>query len=722
MRQLYSCSFNYGLFSIMHLRLSTLMLCTVLSMSASFALAQEPVSSSVQAQNPLPSLTPPATAAISAPLTERSAQESLPAPIDQRSANAWVVNFQDTDLHAAVLQVAEIIGGNYIIPPGLAGKVTIVSQTPLNKHELKELMLTMLAVNGFTVVSSGGGTFIIQPNADARKGKVIVDKRGNIQGETFVTRVLPVRYADLNDLIQAIQPLMSDYAVVKPLVEASALLIADKADNVQKVATIISELDYKQTDEVETVKLTQSWVGNVMPMLEKLAPRELGAGGKGTATPMRVVGDERTNTIMLKGDAASRKRIRDLINQLDQPDTSGVSIQVIPLRNADAVKMADMLKDIFTNTAAAQAPTQGGTAPAPYIVSIKANQSTNALVVHAPPTVVDEIRKILVQLDVPRPQILIEAAIVEVNDELLDQLGVQFGIGDAAFKGGLIATSLTPSPSAAGAASVTGGLGQFLQDKGVANSGLIGGGITGITNIGDKFSLLVQALSADARANLLSTPSITTVNNEEAKIVVGQNVPFRTGSFENSATGPNPFTTIQRQDIGVTLKVTPQINENNAVLLKVEQEVSSLQPTSVAGAADIITNKRTINTTVLADNRQTIALGGLISDDKTTARSQVPFLGDIPVLGLLFQNNQANSTKRDLVVFLRPTILNNSDDIDSMNMRKMNGLWELNLGAKSKKKPLGPDNVKQEMETFYEPDFTKQHEFTPLPWLDQENN
>lgn len=640
------------------------------------------------------------------------AQTPAPPSIDARAPDAWVVNFKDSDLQTVINQVAEITGDNYVIPPNLTGKVNVLSQTPLTKNELRDLLLSLLYANGFTVTPSGS-LLVITPIADAKKTTTPVDASGKIEGETFIVRVLPVKYANVADVLQAVQPLVSDFGVIKNLADANALLVADKAGNVQKIAQLLAQFDVPDATGVETIRLNKNWVGNVMPLLEKLAPRELAASGKPTASPIRIVGDERNNSIMLRGTADARSHLRTMIAQMDQSVEDDATVQVIPLYNADAAKIADMLKDMFPATAAAAA-TPGATPSTP--VSIKANAATNTLVVHAPASVIAQVRRVISQLDKQRSQVLIEAAIVEINDDLLNQIGIQFGAGESAFSSGLVASSL-----AAGTAGTLGdpatSLASVLQTINAPNSAMIGGGLTASIGSQHGFTALIQALAANSRANLLSTPSITTVDNEEAKIVVGQNVPFRTGAFETSNNNTvNPFTTIQRQDVGITLKVTPQIGENNHVLLKVEQEVSSLQPTTVSGAADIITNKRTINTTIMADNGQTLALGGLISDNKNTAKTKIPLLGDIPVIGLLFQSNQETNTKSDLVVFLRPTVLPGKEEIEGLNLRKYNGLWELTLGEGAKDTPLTAENLAPEIEKLYTPDFTQTPPGVPLPW------
>jgi len=671
----------------------------------------------VMAKAGYPAAATPAGAVPAPVLVDASGAPASPSP--GAPANKWVINFKDADIQSVIQQVAKITGENYIIASNVAGKVNVISQVPLSKSELKELLLSVLYINGFSVTTSGKA-LVIGPNVDARKNGVTLDHAGAMNGTSFVARVLPVKYANVTELMQAVQPLTSDFAVLKSMTDSNALLVVDKADNVRKVADIVAELDYPETDEMESVKLKYGWVGNIMPLLDKLAPRELAASGKPALSSIRVVGDERNNVVILKGDRAARSRLRVLIERLDQPTDNGGTVQVIPLRNTDATKIVDTLKDMFANTAGNAGGAPGKTAVIP--VSIKPYASSNSLVVRGSPQDIDAVRKVVDQLDVQRSQVLIEAAIVEIDGDLLHQLGIQFGTGQGAFESGLVASSLPTSGSSALAGPLA-GLGGYLQSINAPGSALVGNGFTAAVSSHANFVALISALASDSRANLLSTPSIMTINNEEAKIVVGQNVPFRTGSFDAAqatTTGVvNPFTTIQRQDVGITLKVTPQINENNRVFLKVEQEVSSVQPTTLAGAADIITNKRTVNTTILALNGQTVALGGLISDNKTQVNSKVPILGDLPYLGALFRSNQDETVKSDLVIFLRPTILENGDDIASTNLRKYNGMWELDLGA-APKNGLTADTVKAKLDQLYTPDLSDNA--GPLPWQTGQKN
>jgi general secretion pathway protein D len=617
---------------------------------------------------------------------------------DINQNDAWTFNFKDAELQNFLEQIALITGDNFIFPTPMTGKVNISSQTPLKKVEILELMQTILRLSGYSMVKTGHIT-AIQPSDQAKKFKVPVDASGKIAGQQYIARVFPVKYANVADLVQAMSMFISDHGVVKGFNEVNALLVADSADNVQKIQQLLSVIDNSDNQTVDIIHLQQASVGNVMPLLEKLAPREFGATGKQGYSGIRIVADERSNIIIVKGEEGERMHLRKLIETLDKPADGSSLTQVIYLQNADAKEAAELLKDFFKVN-----PND----PAGSILNIKANLSINALVVRAPRSLMDEIQQVVNQIDIAPVQVLIEAVIVEVTDDVNNSLGLQYAAGDAAVGGSLAAASLDSNGI---------NVANFVKSLGVhADTGLLNEGFTAAIGSRNEFMVLIQALAKTSKANLLSTPNITTLNNMEAKIVVGQNVPFRTGTFSTANTGvSNPFTTIERQDVGITLKVTPQINSENRVKLKVEQEVSSIEPINNSGAADIITDKRTINTTIIANNGSTVVLGGLISNNVVESQSKVPLLGDIPVVGALFQSNSKTTNKRNLLIFLRPTVLRNMQDNQKVNSRKFNGFWEISMNQNPSSKPSIADTATPSINSYYDPAMTS----TPitLPWL-----
>jgi general secretion pathway protein D len=378
---------------------------------------------------------------------------------------------------------------------------------------------------------------------------------------------------------------------------------------------------------------------------------------------------------LIKGDVKARKRVRDVVVQLDKPAADRLAgVRVIRLQHASAKQVADVLKNLVSNDSSKSASASGSstsTAVTAGGVSFIADESQNALVMKADPALMRELESVVQQLDQRRSQVLIQAAIVEISGDNADQLGVQWAAGDPTKGVGLINFSNAGTSIATIAAAAA-------QNKPELVSGLNGGtfgfGKTETNSNGDRtfYGALIQALSTMSNANLLSTPSIMTIDNQEAKIVVGQNVPFITGSTSSSGSGTsNPFTTIERKDVGITLKVIPHIGDGGTVKLEVEQEVSSVVP-SVAGvnSADLITNKRSIKTTILADDGQTIVLGGLIQDDSSQSVSEVPLLSKIPVLGHLFRSKSHSKTKRNLLVFLQPLILRDGQSATALTTQQ----------------------------------------------------
>jgi general secretion pathway protein D len=390
--------------------------------------------------------------------------------------------------------------------------------------------------------------------------------------------------------------------------------------------------------------------------------------------------------LILRGDETFRDKMRGLIRRLDQPSASGGTTKVIRLRHADAKTLTEILKGVMgevVKEGSAGGSSGGSTGNPGNSFSVFADEGLNALVVRGDPSLMQEAEQIVAQLDVRRAQVMIEAAIVEISDELGDQLGVQLAAGDeSAGSFPVLGTNLTSGQGMVGLNSVIGALvGDTIPQ--LAGGLTVGAGQR--DEDGVTWGLLIQALSSSSAANLLSTPSIITLDNQESEIIVGQNVPFRTGQSTVTGDGTtNPFTTIERRDVGLSLKVTPTISADGLVRLVVEQTTEDISTTSVDGASDLITNKREIKTTVLADDGETVVLGGLIKDDYQVSKSKVPLLGDIPVLGRLFSSESETRVKRNLLVFLRPTIMLGKADAVAATTEKFNRLWDVNLEVREK--------------------------------------
>jgi general secretion pathway protein D len=424
-------------------------------------------------------------------------------------------------------------------------------------------------------------------------------------------------------------------------------------------------------------------VRRLLALLEQLAPDVIGKGAK-NPNRITIVASERTNSLVLKGEPLTLEKVVQLIEQLDTPANRAGTIQVVRLANSDATELADILKNLVAETDAETNTGQN------VKTSIQADASLNALVIRANPTTMAELKNIITKLDVRRLQVLIEAAIVEVSDTFSRQLGTELAIADTGSSNIPVATT---APTGVIANIITALATGDVSNLSLGDTPLIAGGKTNQNGL--NFGVVVQALASNNNANLLSTPSITTMDNEEAKIVVGQSVPFRTGSTTTGANGTtNPFTTIQREDVGITLQVTPHIHDGSLIRLEINQEVSEVNQNTLglgigdSASADIITNKRTIETTVLADDGEVIVLGGLIRDRQSDNESGVPGLRKIPVLGYLFKTKSKSIEKQNLMVFLRATVLRNKEDVVVQTGRKYEGVWEVEITGRDKSEAI----------------------------------
>ncbi|SDX64581.1 type II secretion system secretin GspD [Marinobacter mobilis] len=600
----------------------------------------------------------------------------------QAQEGTWRLNLKDADIRAFVTQVADITGYSFVVDPRVKGKVTVLSSTPMNKDEIYDLFLAVLHVHGFTAIPGEDVIKVIQ-QVDAKQLAENLEGFETIPSEQLVTQVIQVHNANALELVPILRPLVAKYGHLAAVAAANALIISDHQGNIERIQDIVGELDSPAQYEVEVIQLREAWVGDMVTLLQELAPSELGASSaQDAARKYSVTADERSNRLILRGDQSFREKIRGLIVQLDQPSASGGATKVIRLNHADAKTLVEILKGVMGDVVSESTGTTNGAASGPRTnFSVFADEGLNALVLRGEPSLMQEAELVISQLDVRRAQVLIEAAIVEISDELGEDLGVQFAVGDQS--GG--STPIAGTNFNNLGVSVTDILGAIVSDSVIAPAT---GGITIGAGQRDESGLswgvLLQALSTSAAANLLSTPSIITLDNQESEIIVGQNVPFRTGESTVAGDGTtNPFTTIERRDIGLTLKVTPTISADGLVRLVVEQSTENIAD-SVENASDIVTNKREIKTTVLADDGETIVLGGLIKDDFMVSESKVPFLGDIPYLGRLFSSTSERRVKRNLLVFLRPTIMFGKEEAIAATSDKFNTIWEVDLGIREK--------------------------------------
>lgn len=598
----------------------------------------------------------------------------LMTPAMAQADDSWKINLKNADIREFVTQISAITGKSFIIDPRVKGDVTVISNVNMDEESVYQLFLSVLQVHGFAAVSAGSAIKIVQ-TVLAKQSSNPNDFVDDLESQELVTRVITVTNAPSEEMVKVLRPLIPQYGHIAALSEPNVLIISDHASNINRLVEIINRVDIADSLEVAIINLKEAWVEDMVKLLEELAPDQIGKSAKGP-NRISIVASERTNSLVIKGERYTLARVKALVDQLDVPANRSGTIKVIQLSHSDATKMAEILSNLISSKSKSSEDSM-------VEVSIQADEAINALVIRADPSNMIDLIGIIESLDVRRMQVLIEAAIVEVTSDFSQQLGSELAVGDAS-------TGTTPL----GLTAPSGTLAQILQGlaapsglisppSSFGESPLIAGGKVSTT--GTSFAFIVKALAANSDVNLLSTPSITTMDNEEAKIVVGQNVPFRTGSTVTGSQGTtNPFTTIQREDVGLTLEVTPHINSDSLVRLLIHQEVSEVDASSLTvigseAAADLITNKRTIDTTILVENGEVIILGGLIRDKETQAESRVPLLGSIPGLGALFRSRTKNIEKQNLLVFLRPTVLTSGADVAAASERKFNRIFEVEI-------------------------------------------
>ncbi|EZO53802.1 general secretion pathway protein D [Pseudomonas aeruginosa PS75] len=560
-------------------------------------------------------------------------------PAGNQQEAHWTINLKDADIREFIDQISEITGETFVVDPRVKGQVSVVSKAQLSLSEVYQLFLSVMSTHGFTVVAQGDQARIV-PNAEAKTEA----GGGQSAPDRLETRVIQVQQSPVSELIPLIRPLVPQYGHLAAVPSANALIISDRSANIARIEDVIRQLDQKGSHDYSVINLRYGWVMDAAEVLNNAMSRGQAKGAAGA----QVIADARTNRLIILGPPQARAKLVQLAQSLDTPTARSANTRVIRLRHNDAKTLAETLGQIsegMKNNGGQGGEQTGGGRPSNIL--IRADESTNALILLADPDTVNALEDIVRQLDVPRAQVLVEAAIVEISGDIQDAVGVQWAIN----KGGMGGTRTNFGNTGLSIGTLL----QALKDD--KPPVLPDGAIVGIGS--SSFGALVTALSANSKSNLLSTPSLLTLDNQKAEILVGQNVPFNTGSYTTNSEGSsNPFTTVERKDIGVNLKVTPHINDGAALRLEIEQEISSIAPSvQQVSNTDIITNKRSIKSTILAENGQVIVLGGLIQDDVVQAESKVPLLGDIPWLGKLFRSTKDTHTKRNLMVFLRPTVV-----------------------------------------------------------------
>ena len=639
-----------------------------------------------------------------AQLSTHAAVASLPPANNLSSvpdSQLWTLNQQNADIREFITQVAKITGETFVIDPRIksGNTVTVISSKPLNRDEVYDVFLEVLSANGYTVIPKAGGHIInVVPNTTAKTSSPGQDSKP-LDG-VMTTRVLELHSVSAVEVIPIIRPLIAQFGHAAASASSNAVIVSDLADNVDRIAKLVQELDDAGNNDYEVVQLKHAWVGDVAKIISDTLITAKGQLPSG----LQVIADERSNRLVVKGNASKRARVRKLADTLDKEGIRKSTTKVMFLSFADASNIAEILSEASgiiqssqssSTTPSPSAPsatpapgnqpragTKSGIKSYPAVTSsfVKADTTQNALIMIANPETLQEMEKIVRQLDVPRAQVLLEAVIVEVSGGINDALGIQWGIDG---------TKTIRDSAAANLSSVTG---KIWNNANIA--------LGSIALRADNFGVLVGALSSHSNNNILSTPSMLTLDNEEAELIIGKNIPITTGSYQTSSSGSsnNPFTTTERKDVGLKLKITPHINEGNSLRLMLEQEVSSLDVSTskdILGenSGDLLFNTRSLKTAVLVDDGQTVVIGGLIEDVRSKSRKKVPLLGDIPIIGNLFRYNQKGDEKKNLMLFIRPTIMRNSETLVKATQDRYTKLKLIDGASRSIDLPDRPENL-----------------------------
>ncbi|HET8900121.1 MAG TPA: type II secretion system secretin GspD [Rhodanobacteraceae bacterium] len=607
---------------------------------------------------------------------------SMAAPA-KPSTTPQVLNLKDADIQALITTVSDITGKNFIVGPNVQGRVTVVSAKPMTADEIYQVFLSVLAVHGYAALPAADGTIKIVSEASARSDGAVGIGASQAVGDPLVTEVVPVHYVPAAELATILQQFVPQGGRVVAHGPSNTLILSDRASVVRRLRGIIQRVDTASDAQVEVIPLQHADAAELARTLTRLD------GQSEAATPggVKVLADTRTNSILLSGDKSRRLRLRTLITHLDTPLDSGGATQVVYLNYANAKELVPILENVVRNlsgTPGATAPATGAAAAATggnTPASIQADPNTNALIITATPAVFRSLQSVIRQLDIRRAQVLIEAVIAEVGLTTAKEIGVQWQMPFKTNADGSLDNSVvggTNFNDSSGAGNILNLYTNPLALGGGLNLGYLNGSITlpGSDTPILQIGALIRALQGDGNSNLLSTPNVVTLDNHEAVFKVAQEVPFKTGQYTSTSSGGsnlpnNPFQTIERKDVGLTLTVTPHINEGDTVRLDIHQEVSSLAP-SVAGAVDLITNKREIKTSVMVADDSILVLGGLISNTVSDSVRKVPLLGDIPLLGNLFRSRSGKRDKQDLMVFLHPKILRDAATEQAVSSEKYN--------------------------------------------------
>ncbi len=596
-------------------------------------------------------------------------------------ADEITLNLKDADIRALISTVSKFTGKNFIIDPRVKAKVTVVSANTLTPEAVYEVFLSVLQVHGYAAVPTGSVIKIV-PEVNAKQGPLpLSGSKDTFADDELITKIIRLDHVPASQLVPILRPLVPQQGHLAAYNPTNTLIITDHAGNIQRLLKIIAGVDRPDSDELEIIPLKHASASELVRILNSL---NAGAAAKDATNKIKLAADDRTNSILVTGDRSSRLKIRATITYLDTPlEDGGGNTHVIYLKYAKAENLVTILtglkeqsnKAVASKVKAAPVKATSGSVISQNAI-IQGDEETNALIITADTNTVKNLKAVIRQLDIRRAQVLVEAIIAEITTNNNKEIGVGFAVDGTTRDSGALPAGI----------SNFAGVGDLLTSvvSGTAPTSLPAGlsfGLGGDNGSGIRYGALLRALQTDQNTNILSTPNIVTLDNEEAELIVGQNLPFVTGSFTGTgSTNPNnPFQTIERQDVGLTLKVTPQINEGDTVQMVIEQEVSSVIPGTIEQG--IATRKRSIKTSVLVDDGGILILGGLIADEVSDTESKVPLLGDIPIIGFLFRTENTTKSKQNLMVFLRPTILRDHKDAAFVTNEKYSHLRGVESGA-----------------------------------------
>ncbi len=598
------------------------------------------------------------------------------------------INFKDTDIREVAEMVSKVTGRNFLVDPRVKGKVTVISAEPIDGEQLYSTFLTILKTHGFIAVDQGTLVQILPASGEREHAAFSESVRSDTSNDIVEVQVIPVKHVPAVQMVPILRPLVEKEGHLAAHANSNSLIVAASRRTINKIHDMLETLDQAAESQIDTIKLHHADATEVVKTLQTLVAAGTAAGGKGAGRKggSKLVADTRTNSVLVSGNKGFREKIARIVRRLDSQVRDTRNIHVISLRFADAAELAPIIEKLASERSAPAAVKGKPGSANSQLTSVQADEQTNSLIITARPDKMRDLRSIIKQLDVRRSQVLVEVIIAELFRVKDAELGIQW-VGanntllEAAAVGGII-----------GDDGDIGNGGNDSQFKQFSQLGV--GSIAGLISGGDySFLALLSALDNDSDVNILSTPSLLTMDNEEAEITVGQEVPFVTGSYTgvgNSTLPSNPFQTVERKNVGLTLKITPQINDGDAVKLTIDQEISNInqQQTANLGRGEIITNQRTIKTSVIVNNKSILVLGGLIDDVVTETEQRVPFIGDIPILGEVFTHRGSNKSKRNLMLFIQPTILRNNSQNLHVTGKRYREMREAQLDVYEKGVPL----------------------------------